>query len=70
MNLFFKLSHYYPISVGRFAEDLGPDMSEEEFQERYLRPKPKKDSEIIIYCKLGKRSTITSNQAVDLGYTK
>ncbi|XP_026322200.1 putative thiosulfate sulfurtransferase, mitochondrial [Hyposmocoma kahamanoa] len=57
------------IPIGRFAEDLGPMMSEEEFQERYLRPKPKKDSEFIIYCKLGKRSTIASNQAVDLGYT-
>ena len=40
------------------------------FKEKYGFEKPKKDQEIVFYCRSGKRSATASDIAAKNGYTK
>ncbi|XP_029176921.1 thiosulfate sulfurtransferase/rhodanese-like domain-containing protein 3 isoform X2 [Nylanderia fulva] len=46
------------------------NLSEEEFEERYSRPKPSKDTKIIFSCRSGKRSGAVQEAMQKLGYTR
>lgn len=46
------------------------NLSKEEFEERYGKYKPDKDTKIIFSCRSGKRSGIVQEIMQKLGYTK
>lgn len=46
------------------------NLSEEEFEERYGKHKPNKDTKIIFSCQSGRRSGIVQETMQKLGYTK
>ncbi|XP_026470803.1 uncharacterized protein LOC113375063 [Ctenocephalides felis] len=50
------------------VSDVLQNMPKEEFQEKFGRPKPEPDTEIIFHCKLGGRSAKALDQALQLGY--
>ena len=55
-----------PLSILSGALHLAPDV----FEKRYGFEKPKKDQEIIFYCRSGKRSATASDVAKRNGFTK
>ncbi|XP_012537828.1 rhodanese domain-containing protein CG4456 [Monomorium pharaonis] len=46
------------------------NLSEEEFLEKYGRPKPTKDTKIIFSCQSGRRSANVQARVQELGYTQ
>lgn len=56
------------IPVGELTDAF--NLSENDFQQRYGRPKPPKSTEIIFYCQIGMRSGKATVIAMDVGYTK
>jgi len=46
------------------------NLSKEEFEERYGKHKPDKDTKIIFSCRSGRRSGIVQETVQKLGYTK
>lgn len=44
------------------------NMDAKDFEKTYKTPKPKKETEIIFYCMIGKRSEKAKAYAVELGY--
>lgn len=56
-----------------FAVDDLPNalnLSEEQFEKKYGKPKPTKSTKIIFYCQIGIRSAKATVDAADLGYAK
>lgn len=54
-------------------DDVGNEfanLSEEEFLEKYGRPKPTKDTKIIFSCRSGRRSASVQERMQKLGYTQ
>ncbi|XP_050314486.1 rhodanese domain-containing protein CG4456-like [Anthonomus grandis grandis] len=49
---------------------LGSNGVGEDFEAKYLTKKPGKDTEIIFTCRLGRRSGIAQQTALQLGYTR
>lgn len=45
-------------------------MDADAFHERFGFDKPRRDQEVIIYCKKGKRSSIACDSAKKVGFTK
>ncbi|KAK1641194.1 Rhodanese-like domain-containing protein [Colletotrichum phormii] len=45
-------------------------IAEEDFEDRYGYPRPKKDTELVFYCKAGVRSRALATLARDAGWTK
>jgi len=63
---YIPTSHNLPLThvlAGGFALD------DAAFEEKFGWAKPRKDQEVIIYCKKGKRSSIAADSAKKAGYT-
>ncbi|XP_028179460.1 rhodanese domain-containing protein CG4456-like [Ostrinia nubilalis] len=43
-------------------------MPDKDFEQRYKRPKPSEDTQIIFYCMIGKRSGKAQHNAINAGY--
>lgn len=56
------------VAVGELTDAL--NLSEEQFEQTYGRPKPTKSTQIIFYCQIGVRSGKATLTAAELGYTK
>uniref|UniRef100_A0A6M2DPQ0 Putative heat shock protein corethrella appendiculata n=1 Tax=Xenopsylla cheopis TaxID=163159 RepID=A0A6M2DPQ0_XENCH len=48
--------------------DVLQNMPKEQFEEKFGRPKPEPDTEIIFHCRLGGRSAQAMDKAIQLGY--
>ncbi|KAL6424077.1 hypothetical protein ACFW04_009757 [Cataglyphis niger] len=52
------------------VQNIFVNLSEEEFEKRYGKQKPGKDTKIIFSCRSGKRSRTVQEMIQKLGYTK
>jgi rhodanese-related sulfurtransferase len=59
----------YTYSVGD-VENIFLNLSEENFEQRYGRHKPSKDSKIIFSCRSGRRSAMVQEAMRKLGYAR
>lgn len=50
--------------------DVLRNLSEDEFLEKFQKPKPNKNTKIIFSCRSGKRSATVQEEMIKLGYEK
>lgn len=57
------------VPVANVSNEL-ENLSEEEFREKYGRPKPTKNTKIVFSCRSGRRSATVQEKMQSLGYTR
>ncbi|XP_045535005.1 rhodanese domain-containing protein CG4456, partial [Papilio machaon] len=62
-----KIPNSINIPLGNVTTALN-SLSEKEFEQMYGQKKPSEDKEIIFYCMIGKRSGMTQQNAISIGY--
>lgn len=60
-------THTYSVND---VQNIFLNLSEEEFEERYGKHRPSKDTKIIFSCRSGKRSGAVQEAMQKLGYTR